>query len=225
MKPTLIDLISSEDADIRDQPAVELAQSMPVPELLIQLKDLEEFRLSTSNLYHRVRAAVIQHAVYRFVLQESDSLPSDGRIDEHAYKDFLNRRFEESISQWLKLSDQNGLDRTTASCLAAAYEQSAFATLADQVRRSVRQCPGNKWMFRVGSAEEHPLRLSPSLLKRDGATGLYPIITERTPVRMDLSHSGWSDIFFLGMDYPEGARVINISVDLGVHGRDKPGSG
>ena len=119
MKPTLIDLISSEDADIRDQPAVELAQSMPVPELLIQLKDLEEFRLSTSNLYHRVRAAVIQHAVYRFVLQESDSLPSDGRIDEHAYKDFLNRRFEESISQWLKLSDQNGLDRTTASCLAA----------------------------------------------------------------------------------------------------------
>jgi hypothetical protein len=38
---------------------------------------------------------------------------------------------------------------------------------------------------------------------------------------MDLSHSGWSDIFFLGMDYPEGARVINISVDLGVHGRDK----
>ncbi len=43
---------------------------------------------------------------------------------------------------------------------------------------------------------------------------------ERTPVRLDLSHSAWSDIFFLGMDYPEGARVLNISVDLGVHGRD-----
>src|SRR5262249_36671087 len=27
-------------------------------------------------------------------------------------------------------------------------------------------------------------------------------------------------IFFLGMDYPEGARVLNISVDLGVYGRD-----
>ena len=47
-----------------------------------------------------------------------------------------------------------------------------------------------------------------------------PILRERTPVRMDLSHSAWSDIFFLGMDYPEGARVINISIDLGVHGRD-----
>ena len=32
--------------------------------------------------------------------------------------------------------------------------------------------------------------------------------------------AAWSDIFFLGMDYPEGARVLNISVDLGVHGRD-----
>jgi len=31
---------------------------------------------------------------------------------------------------------------------------------------------------------------------------------ERTPVRLDLSHSAWSDIFFLGMDYPEGARGL-----------------
>ncbi len=37
---------------------------------------------------------------------------------------------------------------------------------------------------------------------------------------MDLTHSGWSDIFFLGMDYPEGAKVLNVSVDLGVRGRD-----
>ena len=37
---------------------------------------------------------------------------------------------------------------------------------------------------------------------------------------MDLSHSAWSDIFFLGMDYPESARVLNVSIDLGVHGRD-----
>ena len=39
-------------------------------------------------------------------------------------------------------------------------------------------------------------------------------------MRMDLSHSAWSDIFFLGMDYPEGARVLNVSIDLAVHGRD-----
>src|SRR5690606_32372146 len=67
---------------------------------------------------------------------------------------------------------------------------------------------------------EHPLRLHPRLLDREGEEGLFPVLAERTPVRLDLSHSGWSDIFFLGMDYPEGARVLNISVDLGVYGRD-----
>src|SRR5260221_2234152 len=51
--------------------------------------------------------------------------------------------------------------------------------------------------------------------------GGYPILCERTPVRMDLTHSGWSDIFFLGMDFPEGARVLNVSIDLAVHGRDR----
>jgi len=35
---------------------------------------------------------------------------------------------------------------------------------------------------------------------------------------MDLSHSGWSDIFFLGMDLPEMARVLNVSIDLAIYG-------
>src|SRR6185437_9042231 len=85
-------------------------------------------------------------------------------------------------------------------------------------------CRGNRWMFRVGGADEHPIRDHPRLMEREGGDGLFPILVERTPVRLDLSYSAWSDIFFLGMDYPEGARVLNISVDLGVHGRDaEPG--
>src|SRR5204863_1144241 len=52
------------------------------------------------------------------------------------------------------------------------------------------------------------------------ADGTYPILVERTPVRMDLTHCGWSDIFFLGMDFPQGAKVLNVSIDLAVHGRD-----
>ena len=39
---------------------------------------------------------------------------------------------------------------------------------------------------------------------------------------MDLTHSAWSDIFFLGMDYPEGARVLNVSIDLAVRGAATP---
>lgn len=221
MSLTLIDLLTSSDVHVRNTPALSLARSLTHDELLGQLESLEEFRQKTDNLYHRVRSAIFLHAIYRFILQESPFVKIDGRIDQKAHQDLLNRKFETSISRWLSLAKTNGLDQTTASCLASAYQQTAFASLADQVRRSVRQCPGNRWMFRVGSAEEHPLKLRQELLNRDSSSGLYPILTERTPVRMDLSHSGWSDIFFLGMDYPEGARVINISVDLGVHGRDK----
>jgi hypothetical protein len=75
-------------------------------------------------------------------------------------------------------------------------------------------------MFRVGHPSELPLRVRSELLRRAGPRELFPALVERTPVRADLSHAGWSDIFFLGMDYPEAAQVINLSVDLGVHGRD-----
>ena len=56
------------------------------------------------------------------------------------------------------------------------------------MRRSVRSVRGNQWMFRMGHPADHPLRLRPELLQRD-ADGTYPILRERTPVRMDLSHS------------------------------------
>src|SRR5207249_5153999 len=38
--------------------------------------------------------------------------------------------------------------------------------------------------------------------------------------RIDLTHCGWSDIVFLAMDFPEGARVLTVSIDLALHGRD-----
>jgi hypothetical protein len=74
-------------------------------------------------------------------------------------------------------------------------------------------------MFRTTHPADHPLRIRPELTRR-GLGGAFPVLRERTPVRMDVSHSCWSDIFFLGMDYPEGARVLNVSIDLGVRGRD-----
>jgi len=40
------------------------------------------------------------------------------------------------------------------------------------------------------------------LLRAGGGTTPHPVLRERTPVRMDLTHCGWSDIFFLGMDFP-----------------------
>ena len=141
------------------------------------------------------------------------------QIPFHGYEHLLARRFEEAIEVFCQKQKSDGPSDALSSALAAAFHRLAFQTLADQVRRSVRTVRGNQWMFRMGHPNDQPLRLRPELLRAD-AEGLYPILRERTPVRMDLTHSAWSDIFFLGMDFPAGARVLNISVDLGVHGRD-----
>ena len=118
------------------------------------------------------------------------------------------------------VEERLGPSDAIASALAAAYQALGFQTLADQVRRSVRSVRGNQWMFRMGHPADHPLEIRPALKHRPAPEQPFPILVERTAVRMDLSHSGWSDIFFLGMDFPQGARVLNVSVDLGVRGRD-----
>ncbi|MDR3636808.1 MAG: UTP--glucose-1-phosphate uridylyltransferase, partial [Isosphaeraceae bacterium] len=151
---------------------------------------------------------------------ESPAVQDAGLIPFDGFQDLMARRFEQAIAAFRAVLRREGPSGAIASALAQAYEQVSYQTLADQVRRSVRSCRGNRWMFRVGHVDEHPIRIHPRLLERETAESLFPILIEYTPVRLDLSHSAWSDIFFLGMDYPEGARVLNISVDLGVHGRD-----
>jgi galactokinase/mevalonate kinase-like predicted kinase len=216
----LIATITSTHASIRDRSLDQLLAGLSTSDVLAACAELEQFRRQTQNLYERVRASMFLHAIYRYRLQESADLPPTGTIPYDAYVDLLERRFEQAIARLHSAAGSRALTSALASALAHAYAQSTFQTLADQVRRSVRSCAGNRWFFRVGSPDEHPIRIQPQLLARDPSTGLFPLLVEQTPVRLDLSHSGWSDIFFLGMDYPEGARVLNISVDLGVHGRD-----
>ena len=72
----------------------------------------------------------------------------------------------------------------------------------------------------MGHPADQPLRIRPELLRPNPTDDTYPILRESTPVRMDLTHCGWSDIFFLGMDFPEGAKVLNVSIDLAVRGQD-----
>ena len=164
------------------------------------------------------------HSIHRFHLPtrlaEETTAAKPGCVPFKGYENLLERRFEEAIEVFLTSQRTAGPSDAVSSALAAAYHRLAFQTLADQVRRSVRSVRGNQWMFRMGHPADHPLRIRAELLEKDPTTGTYPILHERTPVRMDLTHCGWSDIFFLGMDYPEGAKVLNVSIDLAVHGRD-----
>ncbi|MFN0068251.1 MAG: transposase, partial [Limisphaerales bacterium] len=216
-----VQIITSPEPAMRDQSLDASAAAAPLGELLAACNQLDAFRRQAENLYERVRALFFLASLHRYHLPAK--LAADAgtaaQIPFHGYEQLLHRRFEEAIDTFLAAQREHGASDGLSSALAAAYHRLGFQTLADQVRRSVRTVRGNQWMFRMGHPADQPLRLRPELLQR-AVDGTYPILREQTPVRMDLTHSAWSDIFFLGMDYPEGAKVLNISVDLGVHGRD-----
>ncbi len=220
MESRLVSIIASADPAVRDGSVDAVCRGLSLAGLLDECRALEAFRHQSANLYERVRACFFLYAIHRFHIPLRPELPPLGKIPFEGYSDLLARRFEEAIHRFLTAQAEAGPNDALSSALAAAYHRLAFQTLADQVRRSVRSVRGNQWMFRVGHPMDQPLRLRPELLARPSADAPFPILRERTPVRMDLSHSGWSDIFFLGMDYPEGARVLNVSIDLAVHGRD-----
>src|SRR3954451_8010635 len=234
MPSYLTQIITSADPTIRDRSLDAFCRGATLGELLAECAELDVLRRRGDNLYERVRALFFLYAIHRFHLPNKPGLSQRGLVPFEGYLHVLNRRFGEAINVFLDAQEREPSD-AISSALAAAYHRLAFQTLADQVRHSVRSVRGNQWMFRVGHPSDQPLRVRPDLLNRQdvvashGTTSPvaplpdapFPILRERTPVRMDLSHSAWSDIFFLGMDYPAGARVLNVSIDLGVHGRDR----
>jgi UDP-N-acetylglucosamine pyrophosphorylase/galactokinase/mevalonate kinase-like predicted kinase len=221
----LIEIITASEPGFRNRSLESVCEDLSLDVLQQECAELDLFRRERENLYERVRALFFLYAIHRFHLPPRLAAASGQRdrrslIPFKGYQHLLQRRFEEAIDSFLAVQQSRGPSDAISSALAAAYHRLAFQTLADQVRRSVRSVRGNQWMFRMGHPAEQPLRLRPELLRIDPTDGAYPILRERTPVRMDLTHCGWSDIFFLGMDFPEGAKVLNVSVDLGVHGRD-----
>jgi hypothetical protein len=219
----LIDIITSTNPGLRNKSLESALSGKTINDLLMDCTELEKFRNSSANLYHKVRALFFLYAIHRFHILGSIKIGCEAITPYKAYEHILNRRFEEAIKILLEVQNKLGINEGLSSALADAYHKLAFQTLADQVKRSVRTTPGNNWMFRIGHPEDHPLKFRKELLQKDENSGLFPLLSEKTPVRMDLTHSCWSDIFFLGMDYPEGAQVLNISVDLCISGScDKP---
>jgi hypothetical protein len=218
----LIGVITASDPEIRNCSLDSLCRAAPLEELLAECGVLDRFRRSSDNLYERVRALFFLYAIHRFHVLVHDESRSRSLIPFAGHTHLLKRRFEEAIDIFLAAQAADGPSAPLSSALAAGYRALGFQTLADQVRRSVRSVRGNQWMFRAAHPADAPLRIRPEMLAREPSSQLFPILRETTPVRMDLSHSGWSDIFFLGMDFPEGARVLNISIDLSVRGSGVP---
>jgi len=215
-------IITATDPDIRNRSLDSLCAHASISDLIAEAADLESLRHSSDSLYDRVRALFFLYAIHRFHLPlRPESATSRSHISYAGVERLLTRRYEEAISIFLAAQSAHGISDGISSALASAYRGLAFQTLADQVRRSVRSVRGNQWMFRTGHPSDYALRLRRELLP--SAPGQpAPILHESTPVRMDLSHSGWSDIFFLGMDLPEQARVLNVSINLALHDTQTP---
>lgn len=214
----VLDLIVAED-ERRDQSLDHAVAGMDSDGLWTLCQELESFQRGDVNLYQRVRALFFLHAIFRYHLPAAEGLPREGKIPWDGIRLLHKRRFDEALALFFETARLDHLSDPLCSALAEASHQLAIQTLANQVRRSVRSVRGNQWMFRLGHPADQTLRVHPRLLQTD-ESGMFPLLREQTPVRMDLTHSAWSDIFFLGMDFPEGARVINVSIDLAVHGRD-----
>jgi hypothetical protein len=221
MPGTLVEVITSNDPGVRDRSLEAFCRGATAAALVAECDALDGFRRRCDNLYQRVRALFFLYAIHRFHLPAKLAAGgASSHIPFEGYNHLLSRRFEEAIEDFLSVQRREGPSDAICSALAAAYHDLGFQTLANQVRRSVRSVKGNQWMFRIGHPADQPLRIRPELLRRSPADGTFPVLAEKTPVRMDLTHSAWSDIFFLGMDFPQGARVINVSIDLAVWGRD-----
>lgn len=215
-------IITATDPDIRNRSLDSFCSRASTSELIAEAADLETRRHTCESLYDRVRALFFLYAIHRFHLPlRPESATSRSHIPYVGVERLLNRRYEEAISIFLAALSTHGLSDGISSALASAYRGLAFQTLADQVRRSVRSVRGNQWMFRTGHPSDYALRLRRELLPSSPGQPA-PILHESTPVRMDLSHSGWSDIFFLGMDLPEWARVLNVSINLALHDTQTP---
>ena len=217
----LIETITHTDPEIRDRSVRALVADSNLSEKLEACAELEDFRRNSQNLYERVRASLFLSALFRFDIQDAAAIRQAGLIPYSGFMDLMERRYEPAIASFLETMKASGPDGTIASALARLR--------AERVPDSGRPGPPLRPEL-PGQPLDVPRRrcrrtsaLDPSsiALARVGGIHCSRSWSKRRPVRLDLSHSGWSDIFFLGMDFPEGARVLNISVDLGVHGRDR----
>ena len=211
----LIRIITSPDPEIRNRSLETFCREASLSLLLEECMRLDRFRRVEGNLFEQIRALFFLHAIHRYYMPRHYGVDSIGSIPFDGYLHLLKRHFEDALDIFLAYQAEIGPNDAISSALAATYHHLGFQTLADQVRRSMRSVQGNQWLFRIGHPADHPLRIHSELFNTSESR--YPILRESTPLRLDLSHAGWSDVYFLGMDYPEGARVLNVSVNLTVN--------
>jgi len=216
----VIETITSDDPAVRDRTAEELLAGRTEEELLRLAGEIDIFLWRSNNLYQRVRAGLFLFAIYRFFLPAAAGLRSEplpagaGRL--------LRGQDWTGALRLLRPVLKAGAPEPARSAAAEAYYRFAFSLLGEQVHEAIARTEGNGEIFGLSRIDRYPFRVLSPYTVPDPATGLYPLGRDCSPVRIDPCHSGWSDIFFLAMDAPRSARVVNISVDIARRGEGPP---
>ena len=214
----LVTAITSSDPALRDQSIESLCREATLEELVSACGALDRFRRSSGNLYERVRALFFLYAIHRFHIPLRQTGAARALIPFSGYENLLKRRFEEAIDIFLADQTAAGPERRRSPARwRRAIGRWASRLWPTRCGAAFARCAATSGCSAPGIRRTTRCAFAPSCCRRAGG-GLFPVLREATPVRMDLTHSGWSDIFFLGMDFPEGARVLNISIDLTVRG-------
>jgi hypothetical protein len=211
----LVAILDGRDPQLRDTPFAATCAGASRDELLDAGQRLHAYQADCDNLYRGVRCLLFLATLHRFHLV--GTLSDRGRVPEAAAAHLEGEDGAAAVAELLRSQERRGPSAALASALSRAYRLEAFRRLREQVRASVRATTGNRWLFECREPSQSPFSILETLRAQPGSA-----LRERTPVRLDLSHSGWSDIFFLGMDDPDAARVLNLSIDLAVQGPPAP---
>jgi hypothetical protein len=140
MPNELIKTIISEDETIRNRSINYLLQDKDRDELFALAGELEMFRKSSRNLYHKVRASLFLYVIYRYYLQYHKEILQHGIIPFDGIKSAFDRNFEKAIEIYLKTNCHNS---AVYSALAESYYNLSFQYLLDQVKLSISRCDEN----------------------------------------------------------------------------------
>ena len=97
MPLSLLQIITSPDAAIRNQSLDALCRRASAAELLAAATELDDFRQRSENLYERVRATLFLYAIHRFHLPDRlpvSAQPGQGHIPIRGFQLKLERSIE-----------------------------------------------------------------------------------------------------------------------------------
>jgi hypothetical protein len=177
MSNKLIETIISGDKSVRNRSITSILKDRNKYDLLNCADELESFRQSTDNLYHKVRAALFLYVIYRFYLENNEHIAQSGKIPFNGIKAAFERDFEKAISIYLIERKSTGSGNSALfSAIADSYYRLSFKCLIDQVKLSISHCSENYNLYNVGTLNEYPFSVPAELTTHDDETDSHILL-------------------------------------------------